>query len=416
MPDPADVPTHHTSGRREFFRHSGWLTVAAIGGGAVALVLHFLARKMTPAEYGLFGALMAVVMCIPAMPMQMVFTHQTASALATGRRRELAGLVRAYAGAAFLLWSVFAVVVLIFQKEIMVRWGTTNHVALWLLLPVMLLTLLVPVFTGLLQGQQNFFWLGWVTLISSGTRVAVAAVAVLVFAAGASGLMIGVLVGTAATVLVALWHTRLLWSGKAAPSNWRKVFRDALPLLVGFGAFQFLFSADPIFAKAYFAEEDVGFYASAGILSRALMWVVGPMAQVMFPRIVHSTALAQKTDILKVVLIGTSLLAVCGAIGLSLLGPWVVGFVYGSRYVEVATQLLPWYAGAMVPLTLANVLLNNLLAKGTWKIAPALCVLAGIYVLGLTQFHSSLIQLLQVFGASNLLLLATCAFYTYKSR
>jgi len=415
MPDPADDPTPPVSGRREFFRHSGWLMVAAIAGGGVALILHFLARKMSVAEYGLFVALSAVTMCIPAMPLQMVFTHQTAAALAGGRKRELAGLVRTVFTGALLLWVAFAAVVLLFQKEILFRWGTTNSTALWLLLPVVLLTLLVPVFSGLLQGQQNFLWLGWASLISSGTRVGVAAAAVLVFAAGASGLMTGVLVGTAATILIAVWQTRTLWTGPTLPSDWRRILRDALPLLVGFGAFQFLFSADTIFAKAYFAPEDVGFYASAGILSRALMWVVGPLAQVMFPRVVHSTALAQKTDILKIVLIGTAVLGICGAIGLSLIGPWVVGFVFGGRFVEIASQLLPWYAAAMVPLTLANVLLNNLLARGIWRITPALCILAGLYVLGLTQFHGSMVQVLQVFGACNTLLLAVCAFYSaYK--
>jgi O-antigen/teichoic acid export membrane protein len=167
MPDPADAPTAHTTGRREFFRHSGWLMVASIAGGGVAYALHFLARKMSPAEYGLFGALMAVTMCIPAMPLQMVFAHQTAAALATGRRREISGLIRTVTGASFVLWLLFAAVVLGFQKEILFRWETTNSTALWLLLPVVLLSLLLPVFTGVLQGQQNFLWLGGASLISS---------------------------------------------------------------------------------------------------------------------------------------------------------------------------------------------------------------------------------------------------------
>ena len=44
-----------------------------------------------------------------------------------------------------------------------------------------------------------------------------------------------------------------------------------------------------------------------------------------------------------------------------LFGPIVVKIVYKESYVAATTALLPWYAGAMVPLALANVLVNDLL-------------------------------------------------------
>src|SRR5207249_2901786 len=111
--------------------------------------------------------------------------------------------------------------------------------------------------------------------------------------------------------------------------------------------------------KSYFSPDEVGFYGSAGTLSRALMWLVGPLAAVMFPRIVHSTAKSEKTDIMGVVMLGTAILAIVGAIGLSVVGPFIVKIVYGQDWVSVAASVLPWYAGAMVPLALGNVLLNN---------------------------------------------------------
>jgi hypothetical protein len=41
--------------------------------------------------------------------------------------------------------------------------------------------------------------------------------------------------------------------------------------------------------------------------------------------------------------------------------------------------LLPWYAGAMIPLALANVLANDLLARGRFKAVPFMIVLALAY-------------------------------------
>jgi peptidoglycan biosynthesis protein MviN/MurJ (putative lipid II flippase) len=105
---------------------------------------------------------------------------------------------------------------------------------------------------------------------------------------------------------------------------------------------------------------------------------------------------------------------VLGAVSLSLLGPWVVRLVYKPEFVKATSSILPWYASAMVPLALANVLLNNLLARPASKMLLAICVLvlALGYLGALTQFHSSPVAILQTMGICNLLLLALCAWFS----
>src|SRR5215469_16296027 len=77
-----------------FFRQSGWLMISNIGGGALFYMVHLLSKKITVEEYGAFGVMLAVAMCVPNMPLQMVFAQQTAKALATGRERSLVGMIR----------------------------------------------------------------------------------------------------------------------------------------------------------------------------------------------------------------------------------------------------------------------------------------------------------------------------------
>jgi hypothetical protein len=154
---------------------------------------------------------------------------------------------------------------------------------------------------------------------------------------------------------------------------------------------------------------------SAGTLSRALLWLVLPLATVMFPKIVHSVARAEKSNLLSLVLLGTTVLAAGGALGLTLLGPWIVRFAFTEAYVRVATSLLPWYAWAMVPLSLANVLVNNLLARSQFGIVPVLIALAVGYGVALTHFHDSLIMVLQTLGVFNVLLLAASGWFTWRS-
>lgn len=380
-------------------------------------MVHFLSKStwVSAAEYGVFGTLLAVAMCVPTIPLQMVMAQQTALGLATRRERELAGTIRMLFLGTFLVAAALAVVVFFFQGAILQRWGIPNPAALWLTVGVVLFSLWMPLFWGLLQGQQNFLWLGWAMMSTAVGRISIAAIAVLVLHSASTGMMVGVLMGLILSTLIGFWKTSSLWRVAPLPFDWRTVLGQIIPLMLGFCAFQFLFTADTLFVKAYFGADETGFYVCAGTLSRALMWLVGPLATVMFPRIVHSSAKAEKNNLMGLVLVGTAVLAICGVAGLTVMGPFIVRFVAKPSYVQVATSVLPWYAGAMVPLALANVLLNNLLARSLFKIVPALCVLAIAYGFALTQFHDSLIAVLQTLGFFNLLLLALCGWFTWTS-
>jgi O-antigen/teichoic acid export membrane protein len=286
--------------------------------------------------------------------------------------------------------------------------------ALWLTLPILLFSLWLPMFSGVLQGQQNFLWLGWMNILGAVFRVGIAGLFVFLVARNAASMMTGVLLGVTAMAVVGIWQTRMLWSLPAQPFDWRSLLAQVIPLTLGFGAIQFFFTADTLYVKAYFSREDAAFYVSAGTLSRALMWLVLPLATVMFPKIVHSVARSEKSNLLGVVMLGTAVLAVGGALGLCLVGPLLIKLVYTKNYVQVASQVLPWYAWAMVPLALAYALVNNLLARSNFRIVPVLVVLAVAYGFALTQFHDSLVMVLKTLGVFNLLLLGVCAWFSFK--
>lgn len=396
-----------------FFRQSGWLMVANVISGMMMWAVHFLVKKIPAGEYSAFGTLIAVAMIIPTLPLQMVMAQQAAHALATGRERQFAGVVRLVLGLTLALWAVAAALMLLFQGSVIARWQLPSPLAYWITLPVLLFALCLPILWGVLQGIQNFLWLGWSMMFNGIGRIVISAAAVFVFGAAAGGMMIGVLVGMLAATLLALWQIRALLALPSEPFDTRKLLAQVGPLVLGFAAFQFLFTADTLFAKSYFDEVTMAYYVGAGTLSRALMWLVAPLATVMFPRIVQSAARSEKSDLANLVLLGTGVLAICGAGALALMGPWVVRFVYTPEFVKAANQLLPWYAFAMVPLAMANVLLNNLLARGAFKVVPALCVLAGIYGFALTRFHGSLVMVIQTMGVCNIALFAISAWYTW---
>ncbi|MCU0785617.1 MAG: hypothetical protein MUF81_16550 [Verrucomicrobia bacterium] len=410
---PPSADKHHAA----FFRQSGWLMIANIAAGAMSWAVHLLNKKIPDAEYSIFGALLMVAACVPVLPLQMVFAQQSAMALATNRVRQLAGVVRLTWLCLFGLWAVAALAVLVFRGPIISRWQLPGAAALCVTLLTVLVSLWWPMFTGLLQGRQDFFWMGWSLIIGGAGRILVAAVLVLGFAGGATAMMMGAMIGIGAMAGIACWRTRDLWALRSEPFDVKESLGQIVPLMLGFGACQFLFTSDTIFAKAFFSGDAMKPYVAAGTLSRALLWAVFPLAAVMFPKLVHGQAKSEKTNLFWIVVLGTGALAICGMLGLWLLGPWVVKLVYKSGDVGKTMRLIPWYAGAMVPLALANVLVNDLLARARFRVVPAMVVLAVAYGYALVhvlhRFPGRLEVVLQTLGAFNFLLLAICVWFTF---
>ncbi len=398
-----------------FFRQSGWMMITAVGSGALMWAVHLFSKRIPVDEYRNMETLLAITMAIPSIPLQMVFTQQAVVALANDRVRQLSGMIRLAWIATFSICAIAGVALLFEQSRLQSLWHLSNPMALWVALIAILLTLWMPMFTGLMQGQQNFAWLGWSSLFHGFARLGSAAVIVLVLGGWATGIMTGVVIGLGVATGIGIWQTRALWAIRAAPFDWWALLKQIAPLIFGFGATQFIFTGDTLFVNHYLPEQGA-YYGAAGTLSRALVWLVGPLTAVMFPKIVHSTARAEKSDLLGLTLACSAVIALAGAAGLWILGPFVVKNIYTPGYVPVTTAVLPWYAGAMLPLCLANVLVNNLLARAHYRIVPVLVVMAVSYAVALSYIHSSLIAVLQTLGAFNLVLLCICALFTWGGK
>jgi len=352
--------------------------------------------------------------------LQTVFAQQSAQSLATNRSRQLSSMIRMVWMWTFIVWLVAAVVVVIFRQAIVDRWHLPNGSGLLVTLLVLLMSVWLPLFSGVLQGRQDFFWLGWATMLGGLGRVVGGGLIVLLFLPNATGLMFGALIGVGVAALIGLWRTRDLWTQPPEPFDIKGTLGQVVPLMLGFGAFQFMFTSDTMFAKAFFSNEAMKAYGEAGTLSRAVLWLVTPLATVMFPKLVHSHAKAEKSNLLTVVLIGTGLLGVCGAVGLWIVGPLVVKIVYKSGDVNATLSLIPWYATAMIPLGMANVLVNDLMARKRFKVVPLLLALAIVYAFAqpymIHRHPGSLKIILQTLGVFTTLFFLLCAWFTWGAK
>jgi hypothetical protein len=411
------IPTIDHKPHSAFFRQSGWLMLANTAGGLMTLAVHPLNKKIPDAEYSAFGVLLMLVVCLPTMPLQMVFAQQSAHALATGRERQLSGMIRLAWLWTFLVWALGTLAVFGFQGEIVKRWQLPGAAGLLVTLPLLLAYLWGPMFLGVLQGRQDFFWMGWSLILGGFGRFIFAAMFVLALGFGAAGMMAGALIGVGLTAAIAIWRSRDLWMLRSERFDGKSFLQQVLPLVFGYGAFQFMFTADTLYAKAFFQPDAMKPYVAAGTLARGLLWVVMPLASVMFPKLVQSSIRREKTNLFGLVVLGTAVLGIGGMIALWILGPWVVRIIYKSGDVLGTVALIPWYACAMVPLAMANVMVNDLLARARFVAVPFMVAVALAYAFALpailNHFPGRLEVVLQTLAAFNLLLVAVCAWFRW---
>jgi O-antigen/teichoic acid export membrane protein len=390
--------------------------LASTAGGALMFYVHAVAAHLMPApEYSQFDTLIQLfgIISIPSLGLAGVFAQQTAAAVGEEQRRQLAGTARAVVRGIFGLWLAMVLVLAALQDRLAHSLGLTHPAALWFTALFGLTALWSPIASGMLQGSQNFLWLGWIAVLGGLGRLVMIAILLRLFLGGATTAIAGACLGGAIALGFAVWQSRGCWRGPAAPFQPRAWLGRVVPLTVGLGTFAFMLSYDMIVVKSAFPEANTELYAAARKIGFGLVMFTAPLTMVMFPKIVASAARAERSNALAQALGVTALLGAAVALGCTLFPRLALRFIYPPEFLATA-WLVRWFVWAMLPLALANVLLNNLLARARFQVVPWLVLLVAAYVVALRQWHASFLQAVQVVGLFNLGFFALCAWFSWR--
>ena len=230
--------------------------------------------------------------------------------------------------------------------------------------------------------------------------------------------MVSVLIGWVFVVVVGSWLCRDCLRGDVSPVNWGAWFKRVLPLTLGMGVGIFMLAADMIFVQNFFSKEQTGFYAAAGMIGRALVYFTTPVASVMFSKLARSSAIGEKSNALALALGFTTLAGASAAFVCTLFPKLPLQIVYDKSFLNVSGPLVPWFAWCMLPLTLATVLLNSLMAQSKFKAVPWMLLVALGY--GATLYFvarnqtGDFLPVIKTIGIFGMLLLAVCAWFSFR--
>ena len=402
------------------------MVIATFAGGMMMAMVHTVARKMGPEEYSTFITLLRllIVMGIPMVALQTIFARQAAAVTNQAQQRHLIATVRAIMQGTFLVWVVCAAVVLSAMRPLSHLLKISNPWALYFTLIIGLAGLWIPVAKGLLQGQHHFFGLGWLQISDGAGRFGLMLLVILCFGGKAAGGMFAVVVGQLITISMAAWLTYPVWSVRPGVGfGWKGWLSEALPLTVGLGTVLLMSSIDMLFVQGLFTDtRQTALYGGAMLTGFAIIQFIAPVALVMFARVVKSVAHSEVGGSLGLTLWATILFGALAGFGCTILPKLPLRLMYfGNPEMWQAAPLVPWFAWALLPLTVANVLVQNILARGRFRAVLWLVLVPPAYTAALClqapslvrmSYFEAFIRVIQTLGVASTVLCLIAAWFS----
>jgi glycosyltransferase involved in cell wall biosynthesis/O-antigen/teichoic acid export membrane protein len=359
-----------------------------------------VSRLLGPGEYGELASLLAVLMLL-SVPVGVVQTVVAKRAASLTDRDEVDRLA-AGATRALVPFALLAAMGMLALSAPAATFLSAGAGSVALLAPYAALSLLLSALLGVLQGRMRFAALTAVTSVGVLVR--------LVVGAGLVWAGLGVAGAVLATVISQVATLALAAAVVAVPARTWRTARAALDpfrgetarTLTAFGAFWVLGEIDILLARHYLGAEQSGFYSSAGLVSRGLLFLASAFTTVALPRFAAARERpAEAYRWLRISVGFVAALVIVGLPALAVLRQPAVELAFGAEFAEAA-GLIPLLAAGAGALALVHLLVYFHVALGT---RAHFFVLAGVAleVVLVARFHETPTQIgLALLGSASL--------------
>ena len=419
-----------------FYRQGAWMVTATTLAGLFMFAVHLVpAPWFSKGDYSHFYTMIMIVnfSMIPALGLQTVFAHEAAAVRDEAGQRCLAGNTMGILALFTGIWAAAAALIWLGQERVLQWLKLEDAWGFWVTLCAVLPHFWLPVFCGILQGRQWFGWLGCAIVSNGLGRFLTVALVLVWLGPKVHWLMLGALAGVVAAVGLAVVPCRGIWARGADRIQWRAWFGRALLFALGPGMVQFMLTVDMIVARGRFEKMVSDDYAMAGVLGRGLFLFVGPIAGVMFPKLVNPSSkdsgpkLVSRTFWATLVIVGLAA-ALSGVIcwdaapavlqsasTISILPAGAADWLLERKgQILRIARLVPYFFGAMGLLALANVFVNHLVANREFGKVACLLPVPAIYGLGLVSLDFSPTSLVLWVGMANAGMLLAAGFLSRR--
>ena len=401
-----------TSAIRAFWQQTALLlfVLAFVNGSNYAFHV-VVSRMLGPGDYGALAALLAVVLVlsVPFSIVQTAIADKTATLHSAGRPHGV-GELAASALKTTTPFAVVAGVVVALFAPLIALFLRVDTVSALLLAPYVTASIPVSVAQGVLQGSHRFQALATLQLATTMLRLGLG-VSLVWAGLGVMGALLATALAAMLTIPIALRFVRL---GRRTWTRTKRTIAavrgDFGTALLGLTSFWALAEADIALARHFLDADDAGYYSSAGLLARALLFVPAAVAIVAFPRFVAARGdEAERMRWLRVSASAVGVLALGGLAVIVLIREPLTTLAFGDRFAPAA-DLLPIVGIAMGWFAVIGVLVYFHIAMSS---RAYLITVAGLVleVAAIWRFHDTAEQVALV----TAVVAALVAFFQYQA-
>jgi O-antigen/teichoic acid export membrane protein len=387
---------------------SFWLLAGSLIAGALGYVFQIvMGRMLSVPEYGVFNALMAIIMIFGATlnTLSMVLSRKVSAYRSDEHMNHRSYLFYMVNKKILIFAMVFLIPVLFYLESIKQFLEIENTTDLNLLVAIIFIAYPFTVNMAYLQGLQYFKWLA-VSIVLNPLIKIVAAVVLVYFGFQVSGALGGVLISFI-IILIFIYVVLRRSLGKRngeSISNTSITYRAAVPVLMANIAFVLMTQMDLILVKHFFSDQDAGVYAAASILGKAVMYLPGGIVLALFPMVAENYYNGKSSAIFLVqAVVITTLLCTIGALFYYHFSDLVITVLYGEDY-RPAAEILKYFGFAMLPMALIMVAEHFLIALGRVLFAYLFIVLAPLQLIAIYYYHDNLLNIVFIMFISGITL------------
>ena len=407
---------------RRFLRNNMLILVLLNSSNVFNYLFQVVAgRGLTTIDYGSFNAVnsMAVILSAPVAVLPLVFSRYTVQLAESGLEQVRSLLTDGFRGMVLISSALFVI------GLIVVPWLQTflhleEKTPIVIMLVQLSLSLVLPVFLGVIQGLHRFTAFGICGSSIALGRFLSGLLFIFALQWGINGALLSGTIGTCLAMGIGLWAVRdiLKVPGEPLPHDlFSEMRKYSFPVFLSTTMVMALGNLDIVLVKHYCSPEEAGLYSIAAILGRIALFLPGVLIVVLFPEASKAQATGKEDSrILWVSLAMTAFLGGSVALVCTFWPEQIIVLLFGAKYLAGA-ELLKIISLAMAMLAVANVIFIYCLARSEFKFLWPLAMGLGMMLLLIFNFHDSALTIAKmVLYSIGVILAGTLAWYFLPAR
>ncbi|MAE49248.1 hypothetical protein CMI48_00300 [Candidatus Pacearchaeota archaeon] len=348
-----------------------------------------MARLLSLADYGIMSALFAIVYLSVGFTesIQTILTKFTTQEENKGKLHDIIKkALQKTIQLGILVYLIFLIIAIPLSTTLNIPYFLLALTGLFIVI-----SFVIPVTRGALQGRKRFTALGW-NMIFEGVIKLALAIALVWIGWRVYGAMLATVAALAAAFLFTFVPLRDITRTKTKSVQLKDLTNYTTPVfLITFIVLTF-YSIDVLIAKAVFPDELAGTYAMASLLAKTIFIGTLPISKAMFP-LTAGKKKSRSESPQKLFTHALALLGLCIAIALALfyfLADWIIR-IFAGRVLPEAAAVLPLIAIAISLISISNLVILYKLSRGQTRGYKNFILLLIVEVFLLIHFSSSLL-------------------------